>query len=46
MMGPAMVVLLAGGVSVIMTNTQTLDTILHSMEQLVSGTSAGGLRGR
>ena len=42
MMGPAMVVLLAGGVSVIMTNTQTLDTILNSMEQLVSGVSAGG----
>ena len=41
MMGPAMVVLLAGGVSVIMTNTQTLDTILNSMEQLVSGVSAG-----
>ncbi len=40
MMGPAMVVLLAGGVSVIMNNTQTLDTILNSMEQLVSGTSA------
>ncbi len=40
MMGPAMVVLLAGGVSVIMSNTQTLDTILHSMEKLVSGTSA------
>ena len=40
MMGPAMVVLLAGGVSAIMTNTQTLDTILHSMEQLVSGASA------
>lgn len=41
MMGPAMVVLLAGGVSVIMNNTQTLDTILHSMETLVSGASAG-----
>jgi len=40
MMGPAMVVLLAGGVSAIMTNTQTLDTILNSMEQLVSGSSA------
>jgi uncharacterized ion transporter superfamily protein YfcC len=40
MMGPAMVVLLAGGVSVIMSNTQTLDTVLHSMEKLVSGTSA------
>jgi uncharacterized ion transporter superfamily protein YfcC len=41
MMGPALVVLLAGGVSVIMNNTQTLDTILHSMEKLVSGASAG-----
>jgi uncharacterized ion transporter superfamily protein YfcC len=40
MLGPAMVVLLAGGVSVIMNNTQTLDTILNSMELLVSGTSA------
>jgi uncharacterized ion transporter superfamily protein YfcC len=42
MMGPALVVLLAGGVSVLMTNTQTLDTILNSMEQLVQGTSSGG----
>jgi uncharacterized ion transporter superfamily protein YfcC len=42
MITPALVVLLAGGVSVIMTNTQTLDTILSSMEELVSGTSAGG----
>lgn len=41
MISPALVVLLAGGVSVIMTNTQTLDTILNSMEQLVSGSSAG-----
>ena len=41
MMGPAIVVSLAGGVSVIMNNTQTLDTILHSMEQLVDGASAG-----
>ena len=40
MMGPALVVLLAGGVSAIMNNTQTLDTILHSMELLVSGSSA------
>jgi len=40
MMGPALVVLLAGGVSAIMNNTQTLDTILNSMERLVSGTSA------
>jgi uncharacterized ion transporter superfamily protein YfcC len=42
MMTPALVVLLAGGVSVIMTNTQTLDTILNSMERLVQGTSTGG----
>lgn len=41
MMGPAMVVLLAGGVSAIMNNTQTMGTILHSMEQAVSGASAG-----
>ena len=40
MLGPAMVVLLAGGVSVLMTNTQTLDTILHAMENLISGASA------
>jgi uncharacterized ion transporter superfamily protein YfcC len=40
MMGPAMVVLLAGGVSAIMTNTQTLDTVLFSMEKMVSGASA------
>ena len=41
MLGPAMVVLLAGGVSAIMNNTQTMGTILHSMEQAVSGASAG-----
>jgi uncharacterized ion transporter superfamily protein YfcC len=40
MMGPAMVILLAGGVSVIMTNTQTLGTILNAMEQLITGASA------
>ncbi|WP_041447383.1 YfcC family protein [Thiocystis violascens] len=41
MMSPAMVMLLAGGISVIMTNTQTLDTVLHAMEQLITGASAG-----
>jgi uncharacterized ion transporter superfamily protein YfcC len=41
MMGPALVVLLAGGVSAIMNNTQTMGTILHSMEQAVGGASAG-----
>ena len=42
MMNPAMVMLLAGGVSAIMTNTQILDTILHAMEQLITGASAAG----
>ena len=42
MMSPAMVLLLAGGVSAIMTNTQTLDTILYAMEQLITGASAAG----
>jgi len=41
MLNPAIVILLATGVSVIMTNTQTLDTILHSMEQLTGDASAG-----
>jgi uncharacterized ion transporter superfamily protein YfcC len=41
MANPALVVLLAQGVAVIMTNTLTLGTILHSMEQLITGTSAG-----
>jgi uncharacterized ion transporter superfamily protein YfcC len=42
MLGPAFVVLLAGGVSALMTNTQTLDTLLRSMENLVGDASAGG----
>jgi uncharacterized ion transporter superfamily protein YfcC len=41
MINPAIVVLLAQGVAVIMTNTLTLGTLLHSMEQLVAGASAG-----
>lgn len=41
MINPALVVSLAGGVSAIMTNTKTLDTILNSMEQLVAGVSSG-----
>jgi len=41
MINPAIVVLLAQGVAVVMTNTLTLGTLLHSMEQLVSGASAG-----
>jgi uncharacterized ion transporter superfamily protein YfcC len=41
MLGPAMVVLLAGGVSAILNNTEPMGPILHSMEQLVSGASAG-----
>lgn len=42
MMSPALVMLLAGGISAIMTNTQTLDTILHAMEQLITGASVAG----
>ena len=37
--GPAFLVALARGVSVIMTNTKTIDTVLNSMEGLVTGTS-------
>jgi uncharacterized ion transporter superfamily protein YfcC len=40
MMGPAMVMLLASGVSVLMTNTQTVDTILNAMERVITGASA------
>ncbi|UJP40517.1 YfcC family protein [Cellulomonas palmilytica] len=40
MIGPAIVILLARGVSVIMTNTETLDTVLNAMERAVEGTSA------
>jgi len=40
MMSPAMVMLLASGVSVLMTNTQTVDTILNAMERLITGASA------
>ncbi len=41
MIGPAIVIALARGVAVIMTNTQTLDTVLHYMERAVDGASAG-----
>jgi uncharacterized ion transporter superfamily protein YfcC len=41
MMSPAIVIVLARGVAVIMNNTQTLDTVLNTMERLVSGASAG-----
>ncbi len=37
--GPAFLVTLARGVSVIMTNTKTIDTVLNAMEGLVTGTS-------
>ncbi|MDM7854155.1 YfcC family protein [Cellulomonas alba] len=40
MIGPAIVILLARGVSVIMTNTDTLDTVLHAMENAVTGAAA------
>lgn len=38
--GPAFLVIVARGVSVIMTNTQTIDTVLNAMEALVAGTSS------
>jgi uncharacterized ion transporter superfamily protein YfcC len=37
--GPAVLVVLARGVSVIMNNTKTIDTVLNAMENLVEGTS-------
>jgi uncharacterized ion transporter superfamily protein YfcC len=37
--GPAFLVTVARGVSVIMTNTKTIDTVLHAMEGLITGTS-------
>jgi uncharacterized ion transporter superfamily protein YfcC len=37
--GPAFLVALARSVSVIMTNTKTIDTVLHAMEGLVTGAS-------
>ena len=39
--GPAILVALARGVSVILTNTKTIDTVLDSMEGLVGGRSSG-----
>ena len=38
--GPAFLVALARSVSVIMTNTKTIDTVLHAMEGLVTGASS------
>lgn len=38
---PALVIVLARGVTVIMNNTQITDTVLHSMESAVSGTNSG-----
>ncbi len=37
--GPAFLVVVARGVSVIMTNTKTIDTVLNAMEGLVTGSS-------
>jgi len=38
---PALVIVLARGISVIMNNTKITDTVLHSMESLASGASKG-----
>ncbi len=40
--GPAFLVTLARSVSVVMTNTQTIDTVLNAMEGLVAGASSVG----
>lgn len=37
--GPAVLVAVARGVSVILTNTKTIDTVLNAMERVVAGTS-------
>lgn len=41
MVGPAVVIMLARGIAVLMTNTQTLDTVLKWMEHAVRDASAG-----
>ena len=40
--GPAFLVVFARGISVVMTNTQTIDTVLNAMEGVVSGVSSVG----
>jgi uncharacterized ion transporter superfamily protein YfcC len=40
--GPAFLVTLARSVSVVMTNTKTIDTVLHAMEGLVTAPQALG----
>ncbi|MFJ5553284.1 YfcC family protein [Streptomyces sp. NPDC093225] len=40
-MSPALVILLARGVTVIMNNSRVTDTVLHSIEGVVEGTSSG-----
>lgn len=41
MVGLAIVIVLARGVAVILNNTNTLNTVLNMMEELVTGTSSG-----
>lgn len=38
--GPAFLVVVARGISVLMTNTQTIDTVLNAMEGVVTGVSS------
>jgi len=40
--GPAFLVVVARGISVLLTNTQTIDTVLHAMAGLVSGLAPVG----
>ncbi len=37
--GPAFLVVVARSISVVLTNTKTIDTVLHAMEGLITGTS-------
>ncbi|MCL8250487.1 YfcC family protein [Aeromicrobium fastidiosum] len=39
--GVGLIIVLARGITVIMSNSQITDTVLHSMEDVVSGSSAG-----
>ncbi|MDD7911985.1 hypothetical protein PUV47_18795 [Pseudovibrio exalbescens] len=38
--GPAFLIVVARGISVLMTNTKTIDTVLHTMEGLTAGASS------
>ena len=45
-LGAGLIIVLARGITVVMKNAYMTDTILHWMENAVSGTSSGGVRDR